>query len=173
MVSFHSGAVLTNLVVAFPDSKPHIFQNVEIETYKQDNNSYYYYISSITPSQQFNRRGAFRCFIGLPAVVQIGLEKHTQEATIKDISNTGFSILPYDSTVEYEIGTTIHLMLDDLVDENKEKYNFYLIGIVVRKHELENGNIVYGCRLNNKVPGLDSYIMLKERLRLSKSRNYN
>ena len=48
-----------------------------------------------------------------------------------------------------------------------------MYGLLTRTQELENGKILYGCRLNNPVPGLEAYIMKKERLRLKKSNGGN
>ena len=45
-----------------------------------------------------------------------------------------------------------------------------MYGIVVRSQDLENGKIVYGCKLNNHVGGLENYVALKERMNLKKDR---
>lgn len=171
VVSFRVDKALIHLIATFPDNKPHIFYNVAIETYKKNDNSFYYFISSSTPSLQFNRREAFRCFIGLSSMIQIGLEKRSVDGILRDISSTGFSFVPDDNKYELDTGSSVYIALTDFIDENHQKFSFYLTGIVVRKQELENNKTIDGCRLNNRIPGLEGYIMLKERLRLSKSRN--
>ena len=41
------------------------------------------------------------------------------------------------------------------------------------EQELDNGKILYGCRLTDRVPGLDKYIMAKERYRLRRTNGGN
>ena len=74
--------------------------------------------------------------------------------------------------MELEINQTIHTVFSDRIEETFQNFSFHLYGIIIRKDELENGKVVYGCKLNAKVPGLENYIMLKERLRI-KNKNGN
>ncbi len=61
----------------------------------------------------------------------------------------------------------VHTVFNDQIEETRKSFSFHLYGVIVRKQEMENGLIVYGCKFNNKVPGLESYIRLMERIRLS------
>jgi hypothetical protein len=67
-----------------------------------------------------------------------------------------------------EVNQTVHAVLNDHMDETAENFNFHLYGLVARIQELENGLFLYGCRLNNPVPGLEQYIIKKERAVLRK-----
>ena len=73
--------------------------------------------------------------------------------------------------LKLEVNQTVHAVLNDHMDETAENFNFHLYGLVARIQELENGLFLYGCRLNNPVPGLEQYIIKKERavLRISYS----
>lgn len=68
-------------------------------------------------------------------------------------------------------GQVIHTVLNDRIDEIAKNYTFQLYGLIVRKVELENGRVIYGCKLNNPVPGLENYIMIKERIRIRDSKS--
>lgn len=173
VISFRANGILTHLIASFPDAKPQIFYNVVVQTLKKEDSSYLYSVSTVSPSRELNRRSAFRCFVGVTTSVQVGLNHSALEATIRDISMTGFSFVPYDSEKEFETGSTVHCVLNDMIEEKMEKFSFHLFGIIVRKNTLENDKIVYGCRLTSKIHGFEKYIMLKERLRLSKSRTLN
>ncbi len=170
VLSFKAAGILTHLLVAFDEKKPHIFYNIAIQTLKSDDGSYCYFISTPAPSKEFNRRGAFRCFVGLRGSVQIGVGNSALDTVIKDVSSTGFSFVMPSSAKEFSSGGIAHILLTDYVKETGENFKFPLTGIIVRSYKMENGNMVYGCKLNAKVIGLDRYVLLKERLRLNKSR---
>ena len=44
-----------------------------------------------------------------------------------------------------------------------------MYGLIVRQEKTENGVVVYGCKLNNNVVGLENYIAIKERLRIKQN----
>lgn len=169
IVAFQGKGVIVHMVVSFPDSKPQVFQNVTVRPAKRSDNTFCYTVFTLAESKTLNRRGAFRCYIGMATHVQVGAHRSTVEAIIKDISTTGFAFTT-DSEKEFTEGETVHAVLNDHFDEIAKNYNFALFGVIVRHYELENGNVVYGCRFLNHIYGLENYITLKERLRLQKSR---
>lgn len=172
IIAFRGNHILTHLVATFEDGKPHIFYNVAIQNLKRPGGELCHEISTVALSREFNRRETYRCFIGSGTHVQVGVNCVAIDATIKDVSVNGFSfIVPKQR--DYSEGSVVHTILTDFIDELNQQFSFHLFGIIVRNQELENGNIVYGCRLNTPVPGLEKYIMTKERIRLQKSRGRN
>lgn len=168
VISFKAKGLIVDLLVNPPDSPPLIFKNVTIVLMKREDQSLCYAISSITDSKALNRREAFRCFVGIPTAVQGGGNKAAHDAIIKDVSITGFSVT-CDVSVEFHENQVLHVILNDYLEEIAENFNFHLYGLIVRVVELEGNKVLYGCRLNNKVPGLDQYITKKERLRIKKN----
>lgn len=170
IISFQSEKIITNLIVNIPNNKPHIFFNVRIRALKTANGQYMYQIITDTPSREFNRRGAFRCYIGLDTSIRIGADHRALETTIRDVSLSGFSfVMPWGSD-SYNLDEPVHTVLNEFINEKKMRFSMHLFGVIVRTEELANGNIVYGCRLTSPVAGLEKYIMLKERLSIAKSR---
>lgn len=170
IISFNGKGIQTHVVVFFPDQKPIVFQNVSIQTTRGRNDELCYIITSLLDSKEFNRRGAFRCYIGIDTHVRIGSHKGALDAIIKDVSSSGFAFA-LRGEKELEIGESVHAVLNDYIEETAKSYSFHLIGTVVRSYELENKIIVYGCQLSAKIVGLDSYLVEKERIRLQHSRN--
>ena len=168
IISFSSPGITVDLLVSLDKDKPQIFQKVVIMTMKKPDKSLCYSIAATSDSKGINRRGNFRCFIGTPTTIKCGIEQDLYDAILRDVSISGFSV-----TVDSDLGITenqvIHAMLEDYIEELNENFSFHLYGLVVRIQELDNGKIVYGCRLNNKIGGLENYIMKKERIRLRKS----
>ena len=169
IISFSGPNIIVHVIASLGDSKPHVFQNVTIQSAKNTDDSFCYMISTNAESKEFNRRGAFRCSISAEAPMRIGSNHRAITGIIKDVSSSGFAFTAPDD-VKCEISDSVHAVLNDSLSEGLQPYTFHLFGTVVRAYTLENGKVVYGCQLTNKVPGLDHYIMEKERLRLQRSR---
>lgn len=169
IISFNGNGIVTHVVIYLPDQKPIVFQNVTIQTTKDKNDALCYMISCLTESKEFNRRGAYRCYIGIDTHVRVGSHKGAIQATIKDISSTGFAFTTHGERTFSE-GDSVHAVVNDYIEETAKSYSFHLLGTIVRHYETENKLMVYGCQFSSKVVGLDSYLVEKERIRLQKSR---
>lgn len=165
IISFKGKGLLVDLMIYLPDNAPRVFKNVQIKLV-QSNGVLLYSISSIAEALSMNRRQNFRIYIGEAIVLQCGANHSTVNAVLKDISSTGFAVTLEEGRVTMKEGQVIHTVLNDIIDELGKNYSFQLYGLIVRKVDLENGMVVYGCKLNNHVPGLENYIMVKERIRL-------
>ena len=168
IISLSSNSLIVHLIATFPEQKPMVFQNVTVQSVKREDDSLCYAITCAEESKELNRRGAFRCFLGIESHIRVGNNKAAIPVTLKDISVTGFSFT-ISSTREYAEKDKVHAVLNDYIEESGNRYSFQLYGTIVRHVPLENGMTVYGCQLNGKVVGLDRYIMEKERMRLRKS----
>ncbi len=104
--------------------------------------------------------------------MQCGLSRKTYEVILRDISVSGFAVV-CPSDVELELNQVIHVVHMDYLEEANENHTYHLYGLVVRKEELPNGRIVYGCRLNSPVMGLGNYISTKQRLQLKRTNGGN
>ncbi len=166
VVSFNGSNIFVDVYFHPENDSPIVFRNVKVIVYKDKSENVYYVIASNSIGITVNRREAFRIYVGANIVVQKGLNRSANDAILKDISSTGFGIVVDSAVAEYEINQTIHTVFNDEIEEVNQKYSFQLYGIIMRKEEMENGKVIYGCRLNSKVRGLDTYIMIKERVRL-------
>ena len=148
IISFRGKGLVVDLIVTFPEEKPQLFKNVTTNVVK--------------------RADGTLCYtVGIETAVQCGLNRAAHDVIIKDISYNGFSVVSKED-LKLEVNQTVHAVLNDHMDETAENFNFHLYGLVARIQELENGLFLYGCRLNNPVPGLEQYIIKKERAVLRK-----
>lgn len=170
ILNFNGKGILTSVLVALPDAKPIIFRNVTLNTMKKDDGTFCYGVQCIDEGVEINRRGAFRCSIGVRSIMRIGLDKTTYDIIIRDVSLTGFSFVFCSFEQQTEVGKSIHLVLNDYLEETAENFSFQMYGHVVRTEEIENGKTIYGCKLAEKVRGLDTYIAKKERERMHNQR---
>lgn len=158
-------------VHAFPaESLPMVFKHVRVSFVKNSDKFSYRMVSAV-PAVGLNRRECYRVFIGKNIALQCGSNKKTIDAILKDISSSGvaFTVNECDDE-DFVVGQVLHTVFDDRLEETSENFSFQIYAVVVRKEELENGKVIYGCLLNSRMPGLDRYIMTKERLRIQNTR---
>lgn len=167
-ISFKGEGITVDLIINQSDEKPLIFQDITILLQKKQDGMLCYLVTCEKESMVFNRRENFRCYISIPTYIQCSGSASSHDAIIRDVSYTGFSIV-CSPELNIERGHLIHALLHDRIEETSANYSFNLYGLVSRSQVLPNGNVLYGCRLNGRVPGLDQYIMTKERYRLRKT----
>lgn len=165
-VSFRAKNVIVDIIVCPEGSdKPLLFKNVTSAVVKKNSGEYCYTFTTLAEGLIFNRRENFRCYVGIPSSLQCSLNSTACSTLIRDVSSTGFAVI-CDESIVLTPGQLVHTVLNDQPKTNGEIYNFHLYGLVQRSQSLDNGKILYGCRLNESVNGLDKYIMEKERIRL-------
>ncbi|MCM1569089.1 MAG: PilZ domain-containing protein [Roseburia sp.] len=168
IVAFRAKDIQINLQVSQNESAPVLFKDVTISLMKKPDESLCYAITTQAEGKASNRRDSFRCFLGIESVMQYGPSHAKYRAVLRDVSMGGFSVT-CDAATNFHENQILHVLLRDYIEELAEQYTFHLYGIIVRTQELDNNRILYGCRLNTKVPGLETYISKKERMRLRKT----
>lgn len=166
-ISFRGKGIIVNMVLIDED-KPQLFRNITIQLQKKMDGSLCYQVSTLVESIFYNRRENFRCFVGNETSVQGGTNRLAHPTVIKDVSYTGFAIV-CEPDIELDPQYVLHTVLRDRIEEIGENFVFHLYGSIARTQILDNGKVLYGCRLTGKVPGLDKYIMTKERIRLRRT----
>lgn len=168
VISFRGKNLIVDVLALFPDEKPQLFKNVTITVMKKADNTLLYRLNTIAESKGYNRREGFRCFVGTETSIQCGSNRAAYDAIIRDVSVSGFSFV-CSNEVSLSQDQVVHALLNDYIEELAENFSFHLYGLVVRSQEVDNNRILYGCRLNSPVYGLDTYIIKKERIRLKNS----
>lgn len=168
VVTFRTKDLIIDLLVTRGDEQPILFKGITVTLMKKSDGSLCYNLTAPSEGKPINRRQNFRCFIGKCITMQCGLDRGTCEAVLKDVSVSGFAVVAAPN-VNLSPNQVVHVLLEDFLEETKENYTFHLYGLVVRKEEISKGRFLYGCRLNNKVAGLDNYIMIKQRIQLRNS----
>lgn len=171
-VSFKGKGILVHLIVTIGEDKPHLFKNVTILLQKKLDETLCYQVSTIAESVIFNRRENFRCYVGVQSSVQGGANRAAHPTVIRDVSYSGFAVI-CDAETQFDPRHVLHTVLRDRIEETEENFAFHLYGMIARIQDLGNGKVLYGCRLTDRVPGLDKYIMKKERYRLKKTNGGN
>ncbi len=170
-ISFKNPNINVNLFVCLEGERPFLFQSVTALLQKKPDGTLCYLVVAPTVGVPYNRRENFRCYVGTNGHINHSSLDGPHTTIVRDVSYTGFSVVCAPETILDE-GQIVHVILRDELVETNEKFSFHLYGLIVRTQILPNGSILYGCKLNNRVPGLDQYIMVKERNRLRKASGY-
>jgi hypothetical protein len=148
------------------DQKVYEFADVEILNVKTQDEQIHHKMICKTPGKQINRRSAVRVWLGFDGIAMIGAQKAPYEVTVKDISISGISFILHKD-MGIEAGEMAHITFNDVDARTK----FSLSAIIVRTTEMEDGRVLYGCRLNQESQAIAKYIADKQREKLKASRN--
>lgn len=156
-------SVTINLVLIRKDKSPIVWKGIGVSVVMVNGKTMYKVIAT-ADGFEMNRRGAFRLFVGISGVAQMGVNKKAVDVIVKDVSETGFAFVSNEN-IDNIIDVPIRLVFSDL------NMNFNLSGICVRKVIIDENKIIYGCQLNRENPMLLRYISEKQRQLLSMNRN--
>lgn len=141
------------------EKSPVLWRGIVCETIYIDSKMFYK-ITCREDGVEKNRREAFRVFIGVSGVAQLGLNKKAVNVIVKDVSENGFSFIS-DEDFEDVVNVPVRLVYTDM------EINFSLMGIVVRKVKIDEKKNLYGCKLSVENSRLGQYIIQKQRQTLS------
>ena len=141
------------------EKSPVLWRGIVCETIYIDSKMFYK-ITCREDGVEKNRREAFRVFIGVSGVAQLGLNKKAVNVIVKDVSENGFSFIS-DEDFEDVVNVPVRLVYTDM------EINFSLMGIVVRKVKIDEKKNLYGCKLSVENSRLGQYIIQKQRQALS------
>ena len=143
---------------ADPEKPPYVWHNVKANYVRKNNTPYQQIVQSVDGKRE-NRRGAYRLFVGETAFVSMVDKPGNLQVILKDISTTGFGFV-YNEEIELNKFCRISCTIDN--------QKIVLSGNIVRRQKAENGNIIYGCRLDRFSKELEKFINTKQREELRK-----
>ena len=154
IIGFTSDKIKLDLSFVLEEDKPpFVWRDIKISNIKYNNNGYNM-VAQTREGKRENRRGAFRLFLGLDAGLDLVETPGSIPVILKDISSTGFAFV-YPGELE----TNKFCKVSSMVDNKR----LILSGIIVRKQIMDNGNTVYGCRLEKFSKELEKFIAQKQR----------
>ena len=135
------------------DKPPFIWRNIKAKYIKIKDISYHM-IWQTSEGKRENRRSAFRLFVGEKAQLSLVSKQGKVNVILKDISTTGFAFVHNE-----DLDTNKFCSISSVIDNS----TLVLSGIIVRKQIMENGNIVYGCKMEKFSKELEKFIAKKQR----------
>lgn len=159
------GLIITVQICNLADEKVYEFNNVEILNVKTKDGEIHHKMICKYPGKQINRRTAVRVWLGIEGVARVGVNRTAYNVIVKDISVSGISFILHKD-MGIESGEMAHITFNDVDARTK----FSLSAIIVRTAEMEDGRVLYGCRLNQESPAISKYVTDKQREKLKASR---
>lgn len=164
VLTFNSSeSVAVNIVMMRENKSPMVWKGVGVACVHEKSGSFYK-ITASGEGFEINRRGAFRLFVGISGVAQLGINRKAVDVIVKDVSENGFSFVSSED-MENVINMPVRLVFNDF---NK---NYSLMGIIVRKVIINETKLLYGCQLSVNNSQLEQYINQKQRQMLSMNRD--
>ena len=164
VLTFNSSeSVAVNIVMIRENKSPMVWKGVGVACVHEKSGSFYK-ITASGEGFEINRRGAFRLFVGISGVAQLGINRKAVDGIVKDVSENGFSFVSSED-MENVINMPVRLVFNDF---NK---NYSLMGIIVRKVIINETKLLYGCQLSVNNSQLEQYINQKQRQMLSMNRD--
>lgn len=157
MLNFSRPDIRIKVLYLRNEQKPIEWQSCFIKSVEYKGQKYHM-IGSAGVGIEVNRRGCVRIFVGDPGEAQIGAHTGVMQVTIKDISSTGFSFLG-ERMSDTELGESVHVTFEEKV--HSERFSLY--GKLVRKVELDETRILYGCKMLALNKAVDAYIAQRQR----------
>ena len=159
------GLIITVQICNISDEKVYEFNNVEILNVKTKDGEIHHKMICKYPGKQINRRTAVRVWLGIEGVARVGVNRTAYNVIVKDISVSGISFILHKD-MGIDPGEMAHITFNDVDARTK----FSLSAIIVRTAEMEDGRVLYGCRLNQESPAISKYVTDKQREKLKASR---
>ena len=159
VLGLQSENISVDLMLLREEKAPVMWKNVRCSMMTLDS-VMHYRVTAFAEGYEANRREAFRVFVGKDGIAQLGMNRKPENVIVKDVSETGFSFISSDD-LENFINSPVRLVFSDM------ELNLSLMGIVVRKVEVDENKKLYGCKLSVDNHELSRYINDKQRQRLS------
>ena len=157
-----SERISVSLIMVRDGKSPMVWKGVAINSAYEKEGTFYR-ITAGGEGFEVNRRGAFRLFVGISGVAQMGINKKAVDVIVKDVSESGFSFVSTED-IDNVINMPVRLVFNDF----NQPYS--LMGIIVRKVVIAEAKILYGCQLSVNNTNLEHYINQKQRQMLSMNR---
>ncbi len=164
LLNVRNDKIVVNLIFAVEGSKPVMWKELDVqeEIYKK---RVYYTADAETKGKLFNRRGAYRQFVGAQVFAKVGTGKAEIQVMLKDISTTGFSFVYRE-----DLGDTSHslVVLPYVYRDDHVMFDLTVSGKIVRKQVMPDGKILYGCVLVKKNELISKFVNYKQKEQLNR-----
>ena len=106
-----SESIAINIVMIRENKSPMVWKGVGVACVHEKSGSFYK-ITASGEGFEINRRGAFRLFVGISGVAQLGINRKAVDVIVKDVSENGFSFVSSED-MENVINMPVRLVFND------------------------------------------------------------
>lgn len=155
LINFNAEGV-TNSLVYIKDNKPLIWPGVSVKNLRLPVYGSIHIIVSERESVSYNRRQSYRVFLGVEGSVKRTETDEPKTVTVKDLSDVGIAFIAKGDS-EYQRGDILYI---NFTEPGGNSFNLSLV--VLRRDNMPDGRITFGCRLKNRSELVSKFITQKQ-----------
>ena len=164
ILNVQSDQVDVDIMYMREDDKPILWKGAKMDCIRHKH-KIYYASEAANEGREYNRRGAYRLYIGEEIHARIGHSGREKIVHLKDLSNTGFAFI-YKEELKDADGAFVYMTY--MAQYEKKVTEIALFGKIVRTMPLDDGRFLYGCALMKKNEMIGHYINQKQMEQLAK-----
>ena len=164
ILNVQSDQVDVDIMYMREDDKPILWKEVKMDCIRHKH-KIYYASEAANEGREYNRRGAYRLYIGEEIHARIGHSGREKIVHLKDLSNTGFAFI-YKEELKDADGAFVYMTY--MAQYEEKVTEIALFGKIVRTMPLDDGRFLYGCALMKKNEMIGHYINQKQMEQLAK-----
>lgn len=164
ILNVQSDQVDVDIMYMREDDKPILWKGAKMGCIRHKH-KIYYASEAANEGREYNRRGAYRLYIGEEIHARIGHSGREKIVHLKDLSNTGFAFI-YKEELKDADGAFVYMTY--MAQYEEKVTEIALFGKIVRTMPLDDGRFLYGCALMKKNEMIGHYINQKQMEQLAK-----
>ena len=164
ILNVQSDQVDVDIMYMREDDKPILWKEAKMDCIRHKH-KIYYASEAANEGREYNRRGAYRLYIGEEIHARIGHSGREKIVHLKDLCNTGFAFI-YKEELKDADGAFVYMTY--MAQYEKKVTEIALFGKIVRTMPLDDGRFLYGCALMKKNEMIGHYINQKQMEQLAK-----
>lgn len=165
VVNFESDRIRNSIVYVKEGNKPIAWDGCVIKTLTYQKKRYQA-IFSDRESKRYNRREAYRQYIGANGLLSIDATRKQMDVIVKDVSATGVAFVGEPTLSIEDIGA-FHLNFEDA----ENRLNVQIVGKAVRDEQVDESKKVFGCVVKKSNINLNSYVVNKQNQEIARRHN--
>lgn len=151
--------VKINMILLVENDKPILWRDLKMKAivYRR---TVYYRADVEAVGKPYNRRKAYRQYVGDDVKVQPGAGIMDIPGILRDISTKGFSVICYEKIPEPE---EKFLYVSYVYKDENVEFDLKSVGRFVREQELGQGKFLYACVMASQNPEVEKFIHYKQK----------
>lgn len=162
IINFSGDKVHISVIYMEDGIKPLIWEGCRMQTVQAGKEKYHAIVCK-RDGMRWNRRQAYRQYLGLDGMLSIDSTRASHSVVVKDISATGVSFVGMPDMNYLSMGP-FHLTFEDKASRLKVQ----LSGMAVRQEPVDETKVIVGCTVKQSNLDLGTYVASKQKQEIAR-----
>lgn len=162
IINFSGDKVHISVIYMEDGIKPLIWEGCRMQTVQAGKEKYHAIVCK-RDGMKWNRRQAYRQYLGLDGTLSIDSTRANHSVVVKDISATGVSFVGVPDMNYLSMGP-FHLTFEDKASRLKVQ----LTGTAVRQEPVDETKVIVGCTVKQANLDLGTYVASKQKQEIAR-----